>query len=42
MQLVYISLCLQAFHALESASGYRKKPKYLEEIAFITIMVVNL
>lgn len=39
---MYISLCLEAFHALESASGKRKKPKYLEEIAFITKMLVNL
>ena len=42
---MYISLCLEAFHAFESAPGYRKKkkkPKHLEEIAFITNMLVNL
>lgn len=27
IQLVYISLCLKAFHALEIAPGYRKKAK---------------
>lgn len=30
---MYISLCLEAFHALESARGYRKKKKKEEEEA---------
>lgn len=40
MKLVYISLCLKAFHALEAALGCRNMPKCLEEIALITKMLV--
>lgn len=39
---MYITLCLKAFHALKSAAGNRKKPEYLEEIALIKKMRVDL